>query len=66
MEEHVVFYPSHLAKGLVALGISALGGVVCVAFGKVAIHELVRIGTDVYPAVTPVYKEVSRQLGKGV
>lgn len=61
-----VFYPSHLAKGLVALGISAVGGVVCLAFGKVALHELARIGTDVYPEVVPVFVRVGRELGEGV
>jgi hypothetical protein len=65
MEEHVVFYPSHLAKGLVALGISALGGVVCLAFGRVAIHELMRIGTDIYPAVTPTFRVVAKELAEG-
>lgn len=64
MDEHTVFYPSHLSKGLVALGISAIGGVVCLAFGKVAIYEFVRIGTDVYPRVTPVFITVAKELGE--
>jgi hypothetical protein len=46
-----VFYPSHLAKGLVAGTIAIVAGGVALAFGAVAVHELSRVGKDVYPEV---------------
>jgi hypothetical protein len=46
-----VFYPSHLAKGLVAGGIALTSSVVAMAFWGVAFREFARIGTEKYPEV---------------
>jgi len=50
------FYPSHLAKGLVAGAISLGFGILAAGFGALAIREFSQIGMDVYPPVKEMLK----------
>lgn len=47
------FYPSHLAKGLVATGIAILATVSAIGAGGYAIREFSLIGTEKYPNPLP-------------
>lgn len=47
----VVFYPSHLTKGLVGMTLSW-------GFAIYACREFSKIGTDVYPEPEPLFKQV--------